>query len=71
MDISLDLLKKLREETSAGVMECKRALQECQGDMPKAVALLNEQGLAKAAKKLERVALQGVQGGGVVNQRLA
>lgn len=53
-------VKTLRELTGAGIMECKRALQETGGDMEKAVALLKQQGLAKAEKKAGRAASQGV-----------
>src|SRR5512137_1517490 len=60
MEITASMVKELRDKSSAGVMECKRALQECGGDMKKATDLLREQGLSKAAKKAERVALQGI-----------
>lgn len=50
---------KLREMTGAGVMECKRALQDTQGDVDKAIEILREQGLLKAAKKAEREAKEG------------
>jgi elongation factor Ts len=53
-------VKELRDQTGAGIMECKRALEETGGDVAKAVDLLRQQGLAKAAKKVGRVALQGV-----------
>jgi len=69
MEITAGMVKDLRGKTNAGVMECKRALVDCQGDMHKATEILREQGLAKAAKKSERVARQGlvepyVHGGG-------
>ncbi len=51
---------KLRSETGAGVMECKRALQDAGNDYEKAKALLKDRGLAKAAKKSDREANQGV-----------
>ena len=60
MEISATMVKELRDKTSAGVMECKRALQACDGNIQKATEMLRDQGLAKAAKKSERVALQGV-----------
>lgn len=60
MEITALMVKELREKSSAGVMDCKRALQECQGDMTKAAELLREQGLATAAKKATRVARQGL-----------
>jgi elongation factor Ts len=59
-DISADLVKKLRELTGAGMMDCKRALQETGGDIDKAVELLREKGLASAAKRADRTADQGL-----------
>ena len=53
-------VKKLREMTSVGMMECKKALTEADGDFDKAIELLREKGLAKAAKKADRVAAEGV-----------
>lgn len=53
------LIKKLREETSCGVMDCKKALSESDGDFDKAKALLRQRGLEKAEKKSDRVANQG------------
>ena len=53
-------VKKLREMTNVGMMDCKKALQETDGDMDKAVDWLREKGLAKAAKKADRVAAMGV-----------
>lgn len=53
-------VKKLREMTSVGMMECKKALTEADGDFDQAIALLREKGLAKAAKKAGRVAAEGV-----------
>jgi elongation factor Ts len=53
-------VKKLRELTGAGMMDCKRALQETDGDIDRAVELLREKGLASAAKRQDRVANQGV-----------
>ena len=60
MVISADQVKALREKTGAGIMDSKRALQETEGDMGKAEALLQAQGLAKAGRKGDRQALQGV-----------
>lgn len=54
MDISLDLLKKLRAETSAGVSDCRQALEDANGDYEKAKKLLLERGVEKAAKKADR-----------------
>jgi elongation factor Ts len=59
-DISADQVKKLRELTGAGMMDCKRALQETGGDVDKAVELLREKGLASAAKRADRTADQGL-----------
>ena len=53
-------VKKLREMTSVGMMDCKKALTECDGDMDKAVEYLREKGLAKAAKKAGRIAAEGM-----------
>ena len=58
-DISADQVKKLRELTGAGMMDCKRALQETDGDVEKAIELLREKGLASAAKRAGRTADQG------------
>ncbi len=60
MDISANAVKELREKTGAGVMECKRALVDAKGDMDKAMEILRQAGLARAEKKAERVASQGV-----------
>lgn len=60
MNISLDLLKKLREETSAGVADCRQALEDASGDYEKAKKLLMERGLEKAAKKEGKETSQGV-----------
>lgn len=53
-------VKTLREMTSVGMMDCKKALTECDGDMDKAVEYLREKGLAKAAKKAGRIAAEGI-----------
>ena len=53
-------VKKLREMTNVGMMDCKKALQATDGDMDKAVEWLREKGLAKAAKKADRVAAEGI-----------
>ena len=59
-DISADQVKKLRDLTGAGMMDCKRALQETGGDIDKAIELLREKGLASAAKRAGRAADQGL-----------
>ena len=53
-------VKKLREMTNVGMMDCKKALTEADGDFDKAIELLREKGLAKAAKKADRIAAEGV-----------
>ena len=53
-------VKKLREMTNCGMMDCKKALVECDGDMDKAVEFLREKGLATAAKKAGRIAAEGI-----------
>jgi len=58
--ITTDMVKELRETTGAGVMDCKRALEDAGGDMAKATVLLREKGLAAAAKRADREAKQGV-----------
>ena len=58
--ISASKVKELRNITGAGMMDCKRALQEVNGDIDKAVELLREKGLAAAAKKAGRIAAEGV-----------
>ncbi len=59
-EISLDLIKELRERSGAGVMDCKRALESSSGDIEKAIDILAEQGIATAAKKADRVTAQGL-----------
>ena len=59
MAISVDEIKKLREKTSAGMMDCKKALQECDGDFEKAVDWLRQKGLSVAAKRGDREATEG------------
>ncbi|MTT32251.1 elongation factor Ts [Terrilactibacillus sp. BCM23-1] len=58
--ISAKQVKELREITGAGMMDCKKALTETDGDIDKAVDLLREKGMAKAAKKADRVAAEGL-----------
>ena len=60
MDISAEMVKKLREETGAGVMDCKRALQESSGDMDKATEALRQKGLTTHLKVAGRTANQGL-----------
>lgn len=60
MSISAGLVKELRERTGAGMMDCKKALSETDGDIEKAAVYLREKGLAAAAKKAGRIAAEGV-----------
>jgi elongation factor Ts len=60
LDVSVESIKELRERTGAGIMDCKRALQESNGDLAKAEEILREQGTASAAKKASRATNQGV-----------
>lgn len=59
-DITVSMIKELRERTGAGMMDCKKALQETGGDMEKAIDLLRKKGLASAAKKAGRTAEEGI-----------
>lgn len=60
MAITAQLVKELREKTGAGMMDCKKALVETDGDMEKAIDFLREKGIAKAAKKGDRIAAEGL-----------
>ncbi|MBL7575116.1 elongation factor Ts [Peptoniphilus asaccharolyticus DSM 20463] len=60
MEITAALIKELRDKTSAGMMDCKKALKEADGDLNKAVDLLREKGLASVAKKSGRIASEGI-----------
>jgi elongation factor Ts len=60
MAVSLDLVKKLRELSGAGMMDCKQALEEAGGDVDKAFTILREKGIARASKRADRVTGQGV-----------
>ena len=60
MAITAGMVKELREMTGAGMMDCKKVLTETDGDMEKAMELLRERGIAKAAKKSGRVAAEGL-----------
>lgn len=59
MEITAAMVKELRERTLAGMMDCKKALIECNGDMDKAIEFLREKGLAANAKKAGRIAAEG------------
>lgn len=58
--ISASMVKELRERTGVGMMDCKKALQDSDGDIEKAIELLREKGLASAAKKAGRIAAEGI-----------
>lgn len=60
--ITSEMVRTLREKTGAGMMECKKALTESEGDFEKAVSLLRQKGLASAEKKAGRVASEGIIG---------
>jgi elongation factor Ts len=58
--ITADMVKALRSETEAGIMDCRRALEQADGDMQKAKTILREKGIASAGKKAERETKQGL-----------
>jgi len=60
MQITAGMVKELRERTGAGMMECKKALGETDGDMDAAIELMRKSGQAKADKKAGRVAAEGI-----------
>jgi len=62
LKITTEMVKELREETGAGVLDCKNILQETDGDFDKAVEYLRQKGLAEAAKRADRVANEGTIG---------
>ncbi len=68
-EITASLVKELREKTGAGMMDCKKALGEVQGDLEKAVDWLRAKGLAAAAKKSSRTAAEGLVGVAVSGTR--
>ena len=60
MAVTAAMVKELREKTGAGMLDCKKALEEANGDMEKATQILREKGLAAAAKKAGRIATEGL-----------
>jgi len=60
MAVGMDLVKKLRDISGAGMMDCKNALEEAEGDLDKAFTILREKGIAKASKRAGRATGQGV-----------
>ena len=69
MAITAAMVKDLRERTGAGMMDCKKALTECNGDAEKAIDFLREKGLAAAAKKAGRIAAEGIVGSYMTDDR--
>ena len=65
MNITASMVKDLRTQTGAGIMDCKKSLVEAEGDIAKAVDILREKGLSQAAKKASRVAAEGAVGSAV------
>jgi elongation factor Ts len=59
MAVSIEQIKQLREETGAGIMDCRKALEQADGDVQKAIEALREKGLATAAKRADREASEG------------
>ena len=60
MDIKASDVKNLRDMTGAGMLDCKKALTETNGDIDKAIDYLREKGISKAAKKADRIAAEGI-----------
>ena len=60
MNITASMVKELREKTGAGMMDCKKALTEADGDMEKATEALRQKGIASAEKKMGRIAAEGL-----------
>src|SRR5215468_6567283 len=61
-EISAQLVRELRERTGTGMMDCKRALQDTNGDLEAAIVLLREKGMASAAKRADRATTEGLVG---------
>jgi elongation factor Ts len=60
LKITAGMVKELRDQSGAGIMQCRKALMECEGDVKKALEVLKQQSLFKAAKKAERPAVEGL-----------
>src|SRR5690554_2237631 len=60
MTITAAMVKELRQKTGAGMLDCKKALEETNGDIEAAITLLREKGMAKAVKKADRIAAEGL-----------
>ncbi len=70
MEITPKMVKELREKTGAGIMDCKKALTETEGNIDKAIDLLREKGLNAVAKKADRIAAEGVVEAYIHNNRI-
>lgn len=60
MEITTEMIKQLREESGAGILDCRKALQDSDGDFEKAKVILREKGVATASKRADRVAAEGI-----------
>jgi elongation factor Ts len=60
LKVTAGMVKELRDQSGAGIMQCRKALMECEGDAQKALEVLKQQSLFKAAKKAERKAVEGL-----------
>lgn len=60
MEITTEMIKQLREESGAGILDCRKALQDSEGDFEKAKIILRDKGLATASKRADRVASEGI-----------
>ena len=70
MEISAKMVKELRDKSGAGMMDCKKALKESNGDIDRAADILREQGLSKVAKKSSRIAAEGIVESYIHNNRI-
>lgn len=70
MEITAKMVKELRDKTGAGMMDCKNALKETDGDIDDAIDYLREQGLSAAAKKADRIAAEGIVDSYIHNNRI-
>lgn len=66
-DVTTEMIKELREKTQAGMLDCKKALVECNGDIEKSIDFLRKKGLASAGKKMDRAASEGIIGSYIHN----
>ena len=70
MEITAKMVKELRDKSGAGMMDCKKALKESDGDIDRAADILREQGLSKVAKKSSRIAAEGIVESYIHNNRI-